>query len=177
MPEIQPEPVLRRETVYKGSLIEVRKETVQLANGKPAEREVVVHPEVVAMIPVLDDGRLIFVRQYRVAVDRVLLEIPAGGIESGETPEEAARREMIEETGYRVGQARHLYTFYTSPGFTTECMHLLLCTGMRPGTPTEERDQIEVVPLTLAEALQRIGDDIADAKTILAVLYYARRQG
>ncbi len=176
MVQIEPEPVLQSETVFAGHLIDVRKETVRLPGGKTAEREVVVHPEVVAMIPVLDDGRLVLVRQYRAAVQRILLEMPAGGIDPGENAEEAAHREMIEETGYRVGAMERIYGFYSSPGFCTEYMHLLLCTGLEPGKPTEETDQLEVVPLSLDDALARIDSgEIADAKSILALLYYAER--
>lgn len=176
MAAIEPEPVLKSETVFSGQLVDVRKETVRLPTGKTAEREVVVHSEVVAMIPVLDDGRLVLVRQYRAAVERVLLEVPAGGIDPGENPEEAAHREMIEETGYRVGRMERVYGFYSSPGFCTEYMHLIVCTGLQSGTPTEETDQLEVVELSLDDALGRIdAGEIADAKSILALLYYAQR--
>lgn len=175
MPDIKPEPTLTSETVFSGRLIDVRRDTVRLPNDDTTTREIVVHPEVVAMVPVLDDGRLVLVRQYRKAVDRVLLEIPAGGIDPGETAEEAARREMIEETGYRVGSLRLLTSFYTSPGFTTENMHLFLVENLKPGEATEQADQIEVVTLSLRESMQRIEvGEIADAKSMLGLLLYAR---
>jgi ADP-ribose pyrophosphatase len=175
MADIQPEPTLSSETVFSGKLIDVRKDRVRLPNGKSTEREIVVHPEVIAVVPVLDDGRVVFVRQYRKAADRVLLELPAGGIDAGETAEEAVRREMVEETGYRVGSTRFLTRFYSSPGFTTELMHLFLATDLEPGDATEETDQIEVVTLSVDEALRRMnGGEMADAKTILGVLFYAR---
>lgn len=176
MAEIQPEPVLQTHKVFSGHLIDVRTETVRLPSGKTAEREVVAHPEVVATIPVLDDGRIVLVRQYRAAVQRILLEVPAGGIDPGESAEEAAHREMIEETGYRVGRMERIYGFYSSPGFCTEYMHLLLCEGLQPGTPTEATDQIEVVALGIEDAVGRIGGEIADAKSILALLYYRQRR-
>ncbi len=175
MAGIEPEPVLRSRTVFSGHLIDVRTETVKLPSGKTAEREVVVHPEVVAMIPVLDDGKLVLVRQYRAAVTRSMLEVPAGGIDPGESPEEAARREMIEETGYRVARLERIYGFYSSPGFCTEYMHLLVCTGLEAGPSTEETDQIEVVSLGLEDAIGRIGGEIVDAKSILALLYWRER--
>jgi ADP-ribose pyrophosphatase len=150
----------------------MRKVTVRLPNGATTDREIVVHPEVVAVLPLLDDGRVVLVRQFRKAAERVLLEVPAGGIDDGETPEDAVRREMIEETGYRVGSVKKLSSFYTSPGFTTELMHLFEARGLQPGEATEETDQIEVVLMTPEAALERVeSDDIADAKTLLALKY------
>jgi len=176
MPDIEPEPTLSSETVFSGNLIDVQKVTVRLPNGKTTTREIVVHPEVIAVVPVLDDGRLVLVRQYRKPAERILLEVPAGGVDSGENAEEAVRREMLEETGYRVGSTELLTSFYTSPGYTTELMHLFLASNLEAGQPTEETDQIEVVPLTLDEAFRRIETgEMADAKSILALLMYARR--
>jgi ADP-ribose pyrophosphatase len=172
---IEPEPTIRSETVFQGKLIDVRKDTVRLPDGKTTEREIVVHPEVIAVLPLLGDGQIVFVRQYRKAAERILLEIPAGGVEPGETPEDAVRREMIEETGYRVDGMTHLVSFYTSPGFTTELMHLYRAYDLHPGTPTEETDQIEVVELTLAQALERLRNgEIADAKTVAALGFCTR---
>jgi len=175
VPEIKPEVTLDSQTVYAGRLIEVHKDTVRLPNGATTSREIVLHPEVVVMLAVLKDGRLVMVRQYRKAVDRVLVELPAGGIDPGETAEDAVRREMIEETGYRAGALQHVTSFYSSPGITTELMHLYTVTQLTPGSPTEESDQLEVVLVTLEEALGRIQRETAwDAKTLLALLWYAR---
>jgi ADP-ribose pyrophosphatase len=174
MTNIESEPTVRNETVFSGKLIEVRKVTVQLPNGTTIDREIVVHPEVIAVLPLLDDGRIVLVRQFRKAAEKVLLEVPAGGVDAGESPEDAVRREMIEETGYRVGSVRKLSSFYTSPGFTTELMHLYEARDLQPGDATEETDQIEVVLLTPEEALERVeSDDVADAKTLLALKYAA----
>jgi ADP-ribose pyrophosphatase len=178
MSGIKSEPTVRSETVFAGNLLDVRKETVRLPRGETVDREIVVHPEVVAVLPVLDDGRLVLVRQYRKAVDRILLEVPAGGIEPGERPEEAVRREMVEETGYRVGACTALTSFYTSPGFTTEFMHLFKATGLAPGRATEEADQIEVQLYPLDRALEAVETgEISDAKSILALLLHARNEG
>jgi ADP-ribose pyrophosphatase len=174
MPDIGTEPTLHSETVFSGRLIDVRRDTVRLPDGETTTREIVVHPEVVAILPVLPDGRLVLVRQYRKAAERVLLEIPAGGIDPGESPEDAVRREMVEETGYRVGTLERVVGFYTSPGFTTEFMYLYKAGDMQPGTPTEQTDQIEVVAMDPAEALHRVRTgEIADAKSILALLVYS----
>src|SRR5947209_2381816 len=111
MSGIKPEETIERETAWEGKLITVQKETVRLPDGRTTVREIVVHPEVVAILPVTDDGRLVLVRQYRKAAERVLLEFPAGGVDDGETAEEAVRREMIEETGYRVADVERLCGF------------------------------------------------------------------
>jgi ADP-ribose pyrophosphatase len=174
MTSIESEETVSSEVVFSGRLIQVCKETVRLPGGDVTTREIVDHPEVVAVLAALDDGRLVLVRQYRKAAGRVLLEIPAGGVDDGETPDEAVRREMIEETGYRVGRTEHICSFYTSPGFTTEKMHLFRAVDLVPGEPTEDTDQIEVVLMTPADAASRVGNEIQDAKTILAILGFAR---
>ena len=177
MTNIEAEPTVRTETVFSGRLITVQKVTVKLPNGKTTDREIVEHPEVIAVLPLLEDGRVVLVRQFRKAAEKVLLEVPAGGVDGGETPEDAVRREMIEETGYRVGSITKLSSFYTSPGFTTELMHLYEARDLEPGDATEETDQIEVVLLTPEEALERVeSDDVADAKTLLALKYAAAQR-
>lgn len=172
MPPIQPEETVDTHIAFKGALVNVRQDTVRLPDGRTTTREIVVHPEVIAVLPILDDGRIVFVRQFRKAAERVLLELPAGGIDLGESPEDAVRREMIEETGYRVGSLEFLCGFFTSPGFTTEYMHLYRATGLHPGEPTEATDQIEVVPLTREEVVAKFAaGEIGDAKSILALAY------
>jgi ADP-ribose pyrophosphatase len=174
MTSIEPEPTVRTETVFSGRLIDVRRDTVRLPNGTTTDREIVVHPEVIAVLPLLDDGRIVLVRQFRKAAEKVLLEVPAGGVDDGETPEDAVHREMVEETGYRVGSVKKLSSFYTSPGFTTELMHLYEARDLKLGDATEETDQIEVVLMTPEEALERVeSDDVGDAKTLLALKYAA----
>ena len=175
MPTIEPEITIHSEIAFEGKLIQVRKDTVRIPGEKSTTREIVVHPEVVGILPVLDDGRIVFVRQYRKAADEILLEVPAGGIDEGEDAEDAVRREMVEETGYTVGTLKHLISFYTSPGFTTELMHLYKATDLTPGEPTEETDQIEVELVTPEEAIRLVrAGEIRDAKTILAVLVASR---
>jgi ADP-ribose pyrophosphatase len=171
MGEIVAEQTLDSDTVFEGKLVTVKRLKVRLPDGGSTEREIVEHPEVVAVIPRLDDGRIVMVRQYRKAAERVLLEVPAGGIDAGETAAEAVRREMLEETGYKVGSIRHLTSFYTSPGFTTELMHLYEATDLEAGEATEETDRIEVVLLTPDEATAQLAGTVPDAKTLLALAY------
>lgn len=171
MADTHHEATIASHVVYEGKLVRVKSVQVQLAGGRTAVREVVEHPEVVAILPRLGDGRIVMVRQYRKAVEGLLLEVPAGGIERGETHEEAVKREMAEETGYQVGSIRHLASFYTSPGFTTELMHLYEAAVLEEGKATEDTDQIEVVLLTPDEARSALSETQADAKTLLALTY------
>ncbi|GAC1396832.1 MAG: NUDIX hydrolase [Chloroflexota bacterium] len=171
MSDIEPEVTIECEVAFSGKLIDVRKDKVRLPNGRTTVREIVVHPESVAILPVLEDGRIVLVRQYRKSAERILLETPAGGIDEGESPEEAAVREMKEETGYEVGSLQHLYSFFTSPGFVTEYMHLYRATDLKPGDATEENDQIEIVCLSLDDALDHARrGEVGDAKSVLALL-------
>jgi ADP-ribose pyrophosphatase len=174
MTEIRPEPTVSSETAFSGRLIDVRIDTVKLPDGRLTKREIVVHPQVVAVLPILD-GRIVMVRQFRKAANRVLLEVPAGGIEPEESPEEAVKREMTEETGYSVGSLRLLASFYTSPGFTTEYMHLYEARDLTAGEATEDTDEIQVQLLTVEEAWQRVGiGEIDDCKTLLALFFASR---
>lgn len=175
MAGIEQEETLSSETVFDGKLIQVQKVDVRLPEGRTTTREIVRHSEVIAVLPRLDDGRIVMVRQYRKAAESILLEVPAGGIDGDETPEDAVRREMVEETGYRVGSLRRLASFYTSPGYSTELMHLYEATDLAPGKATEETDQIEVELLTPEDAWSRLQGTAADAKTLLALMY-AREQ-
>lgn len=149
----------------------VRKE---VAGSPEPVRYVVHHPGAVAILPVLDDGRLLLVRNYRVAIDTKLLEIPAGTCEPGESPEAAAVRELEEETGYRAHVWQRLCQFYTSPGISDEKMTLFLARSLSPGqqrlAPDEE---LEPCLLSFAEALSAVSaGTIRDAKTLVAILLY-----
>src|ERR1700675_1941460 len=135
---IEPEIGLSIETVYDGRLIKVVKEKVRIANGNERSREIVIHPGAVAMVVVDGDGKLIMVRQYRRAPDRVLLEIPAGTRGKGEDAEACARREVQEETGYAAGRVERLGGFYSAPGFCTEFLDCYLLTDL-----TESRGQAD----------------------------------
>jgi ADP-ribose pyrophosphatase len=140
-------------------------------------REIVEHGPVVAMVPLHEDGTVTLVRQYRHATGSVLLEIPAGGIDAGETPEEAVRRELAEETGLHAGKVEPLYSFYPTAGFCTEFMHLYLVTELTEGPQRPADDEaIEVVRLPLEDALARVDSgEIRDAKSLIGLLALARR--
>lgn len=141
-----------------------------------AEREVVRHPGAVTILPMLDNDHVCLIRNYRVAVDEQLIELPAGTLEPPEDPEVTAERELIEETGYRAQQLHKLHEFYLSPGILDEKMHLYLATGLEPGDPAREHGElIENLVVPWAEALAMVMDGrIHDAKTLIALLFYAR---
>ena len=172
------ETLIERESVLLGSYLTANIDTVRDVAGGQHKREVVVHPGGVAILPVLPDGRLVFVRQYRHAVGEVLLELPAGTLDreddgSTEDPASAAMRELAEETGYRAAHWRKLARFFSSPGFASEEMHLYLATGLEPiagyeGTPPEERLDVKLIPWSKAISLAE-GGAIRDAKSLLAI--------
>ena len=171
---IEPEVGLSKETVYDGKLFKVNREIVRLPDGRERPREIVVHPGAVAMVVVDDEDRLILVRQYRRAADRVLLEIPAGTREPGEDPEQCALREVREETGYEAGKVESLGGFYSAPGFCTEYLYCYLLTDLResPGA-FDDDENIEVERLTVDEALEAIrSGEICDAKSICGILMW-----
>jgi ADP-ribose pyrophosphatase len=175
MPGIE-EKILTSEPLYEGKLVKLYKDTVELPDGQRAYREIVKHPGAVAMVPLLPDGRVLLVRQYRTAAQRVLLEIPAGTLEPGEDPLEAAARELQEETGYRPGKLVRLGAEYTAPGYTSELIHLFLATELETARLEADDDEfIEVVSLPFEEALRRVvAGEIPDGKTQVGLLLAAR---
>lgn len=138
------------------------------------EREVLRHPGAAVLLPVTHDGRVVLVRQYRYAAGEFLLEAPAGTIDPGERPEETARRELVEETGYFPKRLEKLVEFYPSPGILEEKMHLFAATDLEERTQSLDEDEsLEVVELPWEEAMALVaGVDVRDAKTIIALSYF-----
>ncbi|MBN2022407.1 MAG: NUDIX hydrolase [Pirellulales bacterium] len=161
--------------LFQGRLFRVVREVVRAPDGREHSREIVRHPGAVAILPILDDGRVCLIENYRIAVGQTLLELPAGTREPGEDPLETARRELAEETGYRAGRIEALATFYMSPGILDEQMHLFLATQLAPGPAAlEGGEQIHPRPTSWEEAISSVRDGrIQDAKTIVGLLYYA----
>jgi ADP-ribose pyrophosphatase len=148
----------------------------ELANGTIHRHEVVIHPGAVVILPLLADDRVCLIRNFRIAVDQTLVELPAGTIENGEDPAETARRELIEETGFRAGRLEKLCEFFMSPGILNERMHCFLATDLQQGpTALEVGEEIQTVVVALDEALRLIdAGEIRDAKSIAALLFYDR---
>lgn len=165
---------------YTGRVINLDIDQVRFPNGTVGELEIIRHSGASAVIPFLgdpaaNDPSILLIRQYRYAADGIIYEIPAGRLEPGEPPEECAVRELREETGCTAAKMEHLYTMYTTPGFTDEKIHLFVATGLVRGESALEADEfVEVVPMAMSAALMMIKDGtINDAKTALSILYVA----
>jgi len=169
--------LLESEIVFKGAVFDVERDRLREENGMEIIREVVRHPGGAGALPLFDDGRVALVKQYRHPARRELLEIPAGKIEDGETPETCAAREVEQEIGFRAGRIEKLAEFYSTPGFCEEKLHVYLATGLTPSSQALDHDElVEVVYLPFAEAAQvaeRGG--IEDSKTIIALFLAVKR--
>ncbi|MDW0109129.1 NUDIX hydrolase [Sporosarcina aquimarina] len=169
------EKTVTSETLYCGKIIELRVDEVQLPDGKLAKRELVKHPGAVAVIAITDEGKLVLVEQFRKALERTIVEIPAGKIEPNEDPKQTAIRELEEETGYRANEFTYIQSFSTSPGFADEVIHLYLAKSLEKVENPAAGDEDEFINLhecTISEAEEMMNDGrIYDAKTAFAVLY------
>ncbi|MGA2260555.1 MAG: NUDIX hydrolase [Acidobacteriota bacterium] len=168
--------VERHEVIYRGKVVDVEVDTVRLPSGKIVIREVVKHPGGVVAIPVLEDGKLLLIRQFRYPLQKFILEFPAGKLDSGQSPLDTVKRELEEETGYRAEVTHYEFSFHTSPGFCNEIIHLFLASGLTQFKQRlEDGEHITVERYTLDDCLQMIeSGEIADAKTIMGLLWYQR---
>ncbi|MBC8141694.1 MAG: NUDIX hydrolase, partial [Armatimonadetes bacterium] len=157
------------ERIYEGKIVNLRVDTVRFQNDKTGKREVVEHSGAVAIVPVLADGKtVVLVRQWRTPVGAPLLEIPAGGLEKGENPEECARRELTEEIGQTAGHLVKLYEGYSAPGFCNEKLYGFLALDLSDESADHDEDEfVERIEMPLAEAIAAIATgEIQDMKTI-----------
>jgi ADP-ribose pyrophosphatase len=169
--------VLRHERLYSGKVLDLDVDEVEEPGAVRGRREVVRQRGSVAALPVHDDGRVTLVRQYRYAVDALVWELPAGRRDAGETPEQGARRELEEEVGLRAGVLEPLLTFWTTPGFCDEVMHLFRASALSsvPARP-EPDERIEVARFTLGEVRGMIASGaIREGKTLVALLLELQR--
>jgi ADP-ribose pyrophosphatase len=162
------------EVLYQAKRFRVERVTQLSPDGTQHARDVVRHPGAVTIVPLLDDGRICFLENYRVAVQERLVELPAGTLEPPEEPVKTALRELAEETGYRAGKIEHLTTLCMSPGILDEKMYVYAATGLVAGElALEEGEDIQLLKLTWDQALEMVRDGrIRDAKTVAALLYY-----
>lgn len=169
------EKTLKTEHIYSGRIIQVQVDEVELPNGKTSTRELVKHPGAVAVIAITDDNKLVMVEQYRKPLEKVIVEIPAGKLEKGEEPALCARRELEEETGYECETLELVSSFYTSPGFADEIIHVYVAKGLKQkenAAGLDEDEFVNVLEISLEEALEFIKEKrIFDAKTIFGVQY------
>lgn len=166
------EPTVESNVVYQGRIVSLRVDTVRLPGGRLATREIAEHSHSVCMVPVDNNGNVLLVRQYRKPAEAQLLEVPAGGIEEGETAEEAVLRELQEEVGFSAGTLKRLGGYWVSPGWCTEYMHAFLATDLTSATLAPDADEdISVVPVPLQQVVEMIqSGEIQDGKSIAALL-------
>lgn len=166
--------------VYSGRVINLDVDVVEFPNGTTGELELFRHPGASAVVPFLsdpqgEDPQILLIKQYRYAADGFLYEIPAGRLDPGEEPEACARRELREETGCTAKTMQHLYTMYTTPGFTDEKIHIFLATDLEQGEAAREADEfltVDAVRLSRALELVKSGE-LKDGKTAIGILYAA----
>ncbi len=162
---------MQSKNIYKGRIVTLNLETVTLPNGATVELEIIHHPGAAGVVPMRDDKTVILIRQYRHAVGGYIYEIPAGKLHPGEDPRECAARELEEEIGFRAANLEHLLSFYTTPGFTDELIHIYWATGLTGGAQDLGTDEVlEVIEMPLDTAIDRIADGtIRDGKTIVGL--------
>ncbi|MBI2832525.1 MAG: NUDIX hydrolase [Chloroflexi bacterium] len=166
--------------IFSGRAIKLRIDTIIGADGRETTREIVEHPDCIAVIPIDGDGNILLVSQYRKAAERQMLEIPAGGIDPGEDAEEAVRREMREETGFLPHKLERLCGFYSAPGYATEFLHLYLASELTPAPlSAEDTEGIKLVKVPVHGLSELISSGaICDSKSIAGLLFYLRyREG
>lgn len=170
--------------VFSGHLLRLRVDTVELPDGSRATREIVAHPGAAAMVPLTEENEVLLVRQWRHPIGRVSLEIPAGTLDAGESVEDCARRELVEEIGYWPGELRRLGAINVSPGYSDEVIHLFLASELRRyGQDEGDSDwrpdpdeNLQTVAMPLGEAVRLCADaevsdaEIIDAKSVTGIL-------
>ena len=176
MEHTDPEPTIESKDIYQGRIIKLRVDTVQLPSGRTTTREIVEHEDAVCVVPIDENNNVLMVRQYRKAAQLNLLEVPAGGVEAGETPDETVLRELQEEVSVTSGSLRRRSGFWVSPGWATEFMHAYLAMDLTPASLPADDDEyisVERVPLDSIPGLIESGE-IQDSKSIAALLLALR---
>lgn len=172
------EKTISSELLYKGAILNLRKDKVTVKDGRTSYREIVEHNGGVIILGVTEDGRIPMIRQYRKALEKIAFELPAGKLELGEDPLEAAGREFREETGYTAKEIKHITSFYPTVGYSTEFLHIYFATGLTAGeTDFDENESIEITDYDPEELYKMIDDGtLDDGKSIIALLLYRNTQ-
>jgi len=169
------EKTIQSQPIFKGKVISLKVDDVTLPNGETSKREIVNHPGAVAIIAITSEGKLVVVEQYRKALERSIIEIPAGKLEPGELPEVTAARELEEETGYGCNELTYLQSFATSPGFADEIIQLFIARGLyklENRAAMDEDEFVELMEINVEEGERMIAQQkIFDAKTAFAILW------
>lgn len=160
--------------IFKGRVIRLVDRDLVLPNGRQTTFSVVEHPGAVAIVPVFDNGDVVLLKQFRPSIGEEIYEIPAGTLEEGEAPLATAKREIVEETGYRARRWEKIAEFYTAPGFCTELMHVYVAQGLSPASAEGDADEIlKPIRMSLPKALEMIRKGkVRDAKSIAGLLIY-----
>ena len=163
---------LKQETIYRGHAFNVRRDEVRLPNQRITHLDIIEHVGAVTILPVDDEGRILFVRQYRHATGRELLELPAGTLNAGEPPETCALREIREETGYAAGKMVKLGEFFLAPGYSTEYMVVYLATELKHDPlPGDQDEFISLQPIPIGQAYRMaLSGEVMDGKSLAALL-------
>ncbi|WP_314031362.1 NUDIX hydrolase [Mogibacterium timidum] len=172
------EKTLESSIVYEGKIFNIRRDKVLAVNEKVSYRDIVVHGGAAVLIPITDDGKIILVRQWRQALKKQVIELPAGKVDPGESFEEVAVRELKEETGYSAGRMKKLLRLAPSVGYSEEILEIYACHNLNRGDPDlDETEDIDIVKMTPEDVVGQImAGKIEDGKTIAGVLF-ARNAG
>ena len=168
--------ILSHREVYDGKIVKLHVDVIRQESGDSAFREVVLHPGGVAAVPVLDDGRIVIIRQFRYPLRKYIWEIPAGKLDSGQTPRDTIARELEEEIGYSARKLTEICSFYSSPGFCDEIIHLFVARGLVPcDRRLETGEYITPEARTLDECLRMVASgEMMDGKSVLGILLFQR---
>ncbi len=170
------EKTIKEKSIYKGKILELKVLDVELPDKKTSKREIVINADAVVIIAFDDNNNLYFVKQYRKAIEDYLLELPAGKIDPGESPETSAKRELAEEIGYTAKNMDFLFSIYSSPGFSKEKIHVYQASDLiKKDADCDDDEFIEIIKIPYEEVLQQIKrKKIEDSKTVSAVLFYSQ---
>lgn len=170
------ESTISSKKVYDGSFLDVRKDIVNLPDGKTSTREWINHPGAACIIPLMPNGKLALIKQYRYPVKSIMIELPAGKIDAGENPETCALRELEEEIGFSAGKLTFVSKIYPAIGFANEEMSIFLAENLSKSEKNTDHDEfIELLPTTVEDAVCMVWDrKITDVKTIIGILWAER---